>query len=180
MKLQKTAKKELYYNQLGLYRNFQSRCNLTVLMGLSTTNLRAYQRPVTVLERHGHWSCVMMRIFDIRSIEDDDYFELQATVISRALDAPFRLWYRFPRACKEYISTDNGDPFLPAILLPAMRTRENLEIAAEVSPRLLNTMSQIQDIYRSWTTRFPGSSWKRLFAMSDQMRLPQRWDCSSP
>ena len=40
---------------------------------------------------------------------------------------------RFPRAFEQVIDSKNGDPFLPALLLPAMKINETLEIPAPVS-----------------------------------------------
>ena len=43
-----------------------------------------------------------------------------------------------------------GDALLAATLLPAMRLHEELEVADEVSPRLLGASDTIQDIWTSW------------------------------
>jgi hypothetical protein len=45
-----------------------------------------------------------------------------------------------------------GDPFLAALLLPAMRLREDLIIEAAVSPTLLANAQKIMDIYVAWVT----------------------------
>jgi hypothetical protein len=70
-----------------------------------------------------------------RDPDHDDWFE------------PFALWYRFPPWCAPFLSVDNGDPFLSALLVPAMRTGEDLDISAPVSPRLLGALADIQNIY---------------------------------
>ena len=94
-----------------------------------------------------------MFVTDIKLVESSDYCELQATVNSKALDEPFNLWYKFPTTCKNYLGVENGDPFLAALLLPAMRTGEGLDIPTPVSPKLLASISEVQAIYRSWEPR---------------------------
>jgi hypothetical protein len=91
-----------------------------------------------------------MRVSDIRIAQSNDYCELLGSIDSKALDKPFQLWYRFPEQCAPYIGADNGDPFLAALLLPAMRTGEPLRIDAGVSPKLAHSIAQIQAIYRCW------------------------------
>jgi hypothetical protein len=61
----------------------------------------------------------------------------------------FRLWYRVPKA---YQVSRSGDPFLAAALLPAMLKGEKLEIdpGMPVSPRLLENVSQLQEIHHCW------------------------------
>jgi hypothetical protein len=105
-----------------------------------------------------------MRVSDIQVFATGDGCELHGRVTSEAEPdapdwfAPFTLWYRFPAWCLPFLSPDNGDPFLAALLLPAMRTRERLHIAAPVSTRLLEALSEIQAIYAAFdprTTRVP-------------------------
>jgi hypothetical protein len=71
-------------------------------------------------------------------------------VNSDALDAPFLLWYRFPLGYEQFIRPESGNPFIPALLLPAMRAGEPLELPAPVSPRLLRATKLIQGIYHAW------------------------------
>lgn len=47
-----------------------------------------------------------------------------------------------------------ADPFLPALLLPAMQAGEPLRIAGAVSPRLLAGAARIQDIFHVWNRRY--------------------------
>jgi hypothetical protein len=63
---------------------------------------------------------------------------------------PFWLWYRFPRMLEPFLDVNNGDPFLAALLGPAMVVGEALEISAPVSASLLHASSQIQTIYHCW------------------------------
>jgi hypothetical protein len=43
-----------------------------------------------------------------------------------------------------------GDPFVAALLLPAMASGEDLEVAAPLSPRMLRNVGRVIDIYRAW------------------------------
>ena len=65
-------------------------------------------------------------------------------------DQPFELWYRFPRRTYDFLNCENADPFLAALLAPAMCLGEPLRLDGKVSPKLLRASSQIQDIYRCW------------------------------
>jgi hypothetical protein len=100
-----------------------------------------------------------MRVLEIELEHTDDYSELRARVESdRAPDdgdrfAPFTLWYRFPSWCRDYLDPDNGDPFLAALLVPAMMTGERLTIPAPVSLRLLASLPDLQAIYKSFDPR---------------------------
>ena len=68
-------------------------------------------------------------------------------------DKPFELWYRFPGNFYEFLSSENADPFLAALLAPAMCLGEALKIDGKISPKLLRASRQIQDIYRCWMPR---------------------------
>src|SRR5262249_34400497 len=100
-----------------------------------------------------------MRVSEIAVVETDDYIQLQASVESdRAQDdgdrfAPFTLWYRFPPWCERFLSANNGDPFLAALLAPAMLMGEPLTISAGVSPTLLRRLVDLQSIYLSFDNR---------------------------
>ncbi len=105
-----------------------------------------------------------MRVSQIEVVTAGDACQLQGWVESDATEddvdwfEPFSLWYRFPHWCLPYLSADNGDPFLAALILPAMRMREKLIIPAPVSPQLLETLPEIQTIYTQFdpqTARVP-------------------------
>lgn len=95
-----------------------------------------------------------MLISGISIVEEKDFFELRAQVQFKTHwvwgDGAFPLWYRFPRACRPFVTAENGDPFLAAFLLPAMALGETLEIEGVVSGKLLGAVPQLQSIYRTW------------------------------
>jgi hypothetical protein len=100
-----------------------------------------------------------MRVSDIRVFATSDGCELHGRVDSEANPddpdwfEPFSLWYRFPSWCLPFLSPDNGDPFLAALLLPAMRMKERLLIPAPISSRLLDALAEIQAIYAAFDSR---------------------------
>src|SRR3954469_3635433 len=104
-----------------------------------------------------------MRVSEIAVLRVDDQVQLEARVESdRSLEdgnrfPPFALWYRFPAWCEPYLSPDNGDPFLAALLVPAMLIGEPLTIDAAVSPRLLRRLPDLQSIYQSFDHRLERS-----------------------
>src|SRR5262245_64693715 len=82
--------------------------------------------------------------------------QLQPTNGGQELSALFddyRVWFRFPTG---YQLAPRGDPFLAASLLPAMLQGEALEIDphAPVSPRLLEHVGRLQDIFHCWNPKF--------------------------
>lgn len=92
-----------------------------------------------------------MLIYQLQLHSGETYCQLQAHVQVEALGGlDFTLWYRFSKNLAPYLSSDCGDPFVAAMLLTAMATGEVLEIDAAVSPQLLHSITQIQQIYCSW------------------------------
>jgi hypothetical protein len=100
-----------------------------------------------------------MRVSDSEVIDRGDACELRAWVAGDAPpdDAdwfePTPLWFRFPRWCLPHLSAGNGDPFLAALLVPAMHLGEPLVLPAPVSPRLLAAVPTLQDIYVAFDHR---------------------------
>jgi hypothetical protein len=77
------------------------------------------------------------------------------TIISASTavgDAIGEIWYRIP----EVPTTDGTEAFLAAALLPAMALGGELCLPRTASPRLLDALPTIQDIYHAWN-----SDWHR-------------------
>jgi hypothetical protein len=100
-----------------------------------------------------------MRVLEIEITETADFAELRARVESDRAPGDgdrfpsFTLWYRFPSWCRPYLDPGNGDPFLAALLVPAMMTGERLALPAPVSPTLLLSLTDVQAIYVSFDRR---------------------------
>ena len=88
-----------------------------------------------------------MLVANIESFTNGDYCELRAKIETDSLKEPFHLWYRLPTQQKDFIDTKNGDPFVAAMLLPAMRAGEPLQVTVPVSQKLLRSARIIQSIY---------------------------------
>jgi hypothetical protein len=88
-----------------------------------------------------------------------EFCQLQARVESDAAPddeswfAPFTLWHRYPPWSRPLLNADNGDPFLAALLLPAMCSGERLTLPIPVSPHLLEALPEIQAIYTAFEPR---------------------------
>jgi len=87
---------------------------------------------------------------DLKRRIEDDQCEISARV-RRGDSEQLRLWFRFP---PELAPAElDGSPFLAAVLVWAMRHREEVAIDAPVSPRLLASLDGIFSMYSSF---FPG------------------------
>jgi hypothetical protein len=99
-----------------------------------------------------------LRVSNIRIVEERDFCELRAEVSFQTHwvwgDAPFPLWYRYPREYGRFLSADNGDPFVAALLPAAMVLHEPLSIEAAVSDKLMRALPQIQSIYQCWDSSY--------------------------
>ena len=111
-----------------------------------------------------------MRVSDIGVVTVAETCQIQGWVESdRDADdaqwvAPFTRWHRFPRWCQPFLSSDNGDPFLAALLMSARRTGKRLAISAPLSPRPLDAMPDIQSIFACFDQRqqkFPVEAFAR-------------------
>ena len=118
-----------------------------------------------------------MRVWDIRVVTTAETCQIQGRVESdrdkndAQSFAPFTLWHRFPRWCEPFLSPDNGDPFLAALLMPAMRIGERLAISAPISPRLLDALADIESVYTCFDQR---NGWVPVEAEERQESLPAR------
>jgi hypothetical protein len=99
-----------------------------------------------------------VRVSEIQLVTLADACELRARVEPDDLGGngpweAFDLWYRFPEWCAPWLSADNGDPFLAALLVPAMTLGERLKIPVPVSPALLHALPDIQSILHCFDPR---------------------------
>jgi hypothetical protein len=96
-----------------------------------------------------------MRVADVQVTSRPEWCELRARIESDgdATFEPFELWYRFPAWREPFLQPANGDPFLAALLVPAMTLGERLEIPGAVSPALLRALPEIQSILHCFDPR---------------------------
>jgi hypothetical protein len=86
---------------------------------------------------------------DVHLDKASEGFRLSATVQSRSWRRRERLHFLVRGARPERV-TPSADPFVPALLMPAMALGEELEIMAPVSRRLLYGARSAMDIYQAW------------------------------
>jgi len=91
-----------------------------------------------------------VRVSDVTVASSQRWCEIQAQVETDASNRSFPIRYCFPLGLQKLVDAQNGDPFVPALLLPAMRLGEQLEINSPVSRKLLGSVPRIQSIYRRW------------------------------
>ena len=100
-----------------------------------------------------------MRVSGIEVVATNEHCQLQAWVESEAAAGgarwfePYLLWHRFPAWCLPYLRPDRADPFLAALLLPAMMAGERLTLPAPVSSTLLRRSWDIQAVYLAFERR---------------------------
>jgi hypothetical protein len=100
-----------------------------------------------------------MRVSDVAIVDVNDGCRLEARVTSEREEdhdewfAPFDLWFQYPAWCRPFLSEENGDPFIAALLVAAMRTSERLSVPGPASPRLLQALPEIQAIYAAFDRR---------------------------
>lgn len=63
------------------------------------------------------------------------------------------LWFSYPEESRAYLSS-SANPWVAALLWPAMRLGQDLHIDAPVSPRLLEATETLMDIMHRWDRRF--------------------------
>jgi hypothetical protein len=78
----------------------------------------------------------------------------EAELSARIVDLPHGrrehvMWFRFPGSYYEQL-TELADPFVAALLLPAMRARRGLVVEGPVSGRLLDGVRQIMTLRSRW------------------------------
>jgi hypothetical protein len=73
-----------------------------------------------------------------------------AEVTSPRWAEPRELWIEVPAEFGGADALTAADPWLAALLLPAMRYREDLELAGPLSPELATAVDAIQTIYAHW------------------------------
>jgi hypothetical protein len=96
----------------------------------------------------------MVTVRDIKKTLTEDKTVLSAKIDCETLGfAGFEVWYQFPEQLYPEI-TLSGNPFVPALVIPAMYAGENLRIEAAVSEKLLNGAAKVIQIYRMWHNAF--------------------------
>jgi hypothetical protein len=91
-----------------------------------------------------------VRVTDVTLVDDGEVARLAATVTTERFSAPMDIWFAVPSVMRSMLCSDRADPWLSALLLPAMRLGEPLEIEAAVSSELAAAVGHLQTVYRTW------------------------------
>jgi hypothetical protein len=95
-----------------------------------------------------------MRLIEIRTTQTGELARVTGTIERQRSGQRFECYF-------EYRIPDSGfpgnaaDAFAAALLLPAMRAGEPLEIVPPISPRLAFNLPRIRDIFHTWWPDFP-------------------------
>ncbi len=81
---------------------------------------------------------------------------------------PVNPYFAYPRALESFVASD-ADPFVPALLVPALERGEPLEIVPPVSPRLARRLRRIEDVLLSL---FPAFRPAPIVVHDDRARTP--------
>src|SRR5688572_9935751 len=90
---------------------------------------------------------------DIRVDVDRATASLSCELVADGAGLPPRLWFRFPAEVFPLIDV-SGSPFIPILVLVAMRLRRELHVEAEVSPALVASLDRTMGIYADWGSSF--------------------------
>ena len=91
-----------------------------------------------------------MTVRDISVTTARDAQRVSAVVTSPSWEHPREVWFEVPSEYASPSALTSADPWVAALLLPAMRHREDLVVDAPLSPELLTALPQIQRIYATW------------------------------
>ncbi|NNE96764.1 MAG: FAD-dependent monooxygenase [Acidimicrobiales bacterium] len=91
-----------------------------------------------------------MAVEKIRTTIEADTARVTATIRSGWWSEPREVWFELPVDYADLEILTAADPWLAALLLPAMRQQEALRVGAPLSPELLNALPQMEGIYSTW------------------------------
>lgn len=89
-----------------------------------------------------------MVISKITVIKNDKTITLAADITFRGKNAQ-QAYFTIDREYESFVATD-ASPFLAAVLLPCMKTRENIYVDGSVSTKLLENTNEIMALVRKW------------------------------
>ncbi len=78
-----------------------------------------------------------------------DRVHLAAVIRRDGAAGEFTIRLRFPARLESFLIED-ADPFLPILMIPCMLTGEAVETDIPASPRLLGSLSKVQDVLAGW------------------------------
>jgi hypothetical protein len=93
---------------------------------------------------------MVMTVRGISVTPAGDMTRASAVVISPWWEHPRHVWFEVPSEYASPSALTSADPWVAALLVSAMRQREDLVVDAPLSPELQVALPQIQRIYTTW------------------------------
>ncbi len=90
-----------------------------------------------------------MRLIRIEKLISNDRVRLTVVVLVGPDNEEAEIYFEYPDRYASFVS-DDGDVFLPALLIPSMFRGEDLTIDMPVSKKLLKNINAIQDIFHNY------------------------------
>jgi hypothetical protein len=87
------------------------------------------------------------------AVEADGSITVSVTIEYPIEQPRSRLWYRIPAECRSLL-TNSCDPFVVAMILPAMFYAASLVVHGKVSPSLLQNLEEFQAVWSCWRPNF--------------------------
>ncbi len=94
----------------------------------------------------------MIAVTDIQRVAEDSHVRLKARVSGADYDG-FELWFRYPAKYYDAVSVC-GDPFVAALLLPAMARGATLRVEAPSSRKMLQGIKTFTEVICNWWGEF--------------------------
>lgn len=108
-----------------------------------------------------------MRLLDVEVIARPDAVRLTGTMERERGAAPADVYFDYEVPEPSFVGA-GAEALAAALLLPAMRAGETLEIVPPISPLLHFSLPRIRDIFRAWWKEFPHTQIRTTPAGADQ------------
>lgn len=92
---------------------------------------------------------VAMKLLSIKKVTDSEKTVLAGLIQSDTMKTPQEVFFRYPAQFAPFVA-ENGDAFVPALLLPAMAGGQKLEILPPISQQLFDNLPTIQAMFNQW------------------------------
>ncbi|MCK4999750.1 MAG: hypothetical protein KAS23_09450 [Anaerohalosphaera sp.] len=90
-----------------------------------------------------------MRLVKVEKVISNDRVRVSGLVLTESENKEIEIYFEYPECFASFVDED-GDVFLPALLIPSMFKGEDLTIDIPVSKRLCSKSGRIQDIFQHW------------------------------
>ncbi len=119
----------------------------------------------------------MISVSDIRKIARDEHVELTARVTGLE-DSDLDLWFRYPITYSDAVCV-SGDPFVAALLMPAMIRGIDLHVEGPVSRRMCEGIERFMDVICNWWPEFQRATIRAEESTAVYSDTEESWVASS-